>query len=314
MKYKKFLETAAEELRERLGDGYQVMVQKIPRNNGRMRYGLAIRKNTEKMAAVVYMELFYMDYLHTKRLDEAMAVILKEFRGSGILSNVIMKDPTDFSQIKDGIVLKLINAEANRKLLEEIPHILWLDMAIVFYILLSKDSDGQMTALIHEEHVGLWGTTVDELYSLAMNNTPRLYPVKIEHILETLKDCAEIQEEKRGLYDDFNEEPPMYVLSNSTGFYGAACMLPGMGIGQFAKQQEKDFIVLPSSVHEVLLVPFTNTLDLGMLRETVKMINATEVLPEERLSDEIYFFSRENGMQIVDADGTVTGNIGIGGK
>ncbi|MDE7404300.1 MAG: hypothetical protein K2M81_04265, partial [Lachnospiraceae bacterium] len=85
---------------------------------------------------------------------------------------------------------------------------------------------------------------------------------------------------------------PMYVLTNKQKLYGAACMLyPGV-LKTFAEKIQRDFYILPSSIHEVILVPADADTDKEALHEIVTEINRTQVAEEEVLADSVYFYSK----------------------
>ena len=91
---------------------------------------------------------------------------------------------------------------------------------------------------------------------------------------------------------------PMYVLTNQQKLYGAACMLyPGV-LKAFSEENGQDFYVLPSSVHEVILIPAEPGTNEALLREIVTEINRTQVAKDEVLADSIYYYSR-NRDQII---------------
>ena len=89
--------------------------------------------------------------------------------------------------------------------------------------------------------------------------------------------------------------PALHVLTNRRGIYGASCMLYRDIIKDFADQEEADVIILPSSIHEVLLFPDHLMFDHAFLCRTVQEINREDVSEEDVLSDRIYIFSRETG-------------------
>ena len=89
--------------------------------------------------------------------------------------------------------------------------------------------------------------------------------------------------------------PALHVLTNRRGIYGASCMLYRDIIKDFADQEETDVIILPSSIHEVLLFPDHLMFDYAFLCRTVQEINREDVSEEDVLSDRIYIFSRETG-------------------
>ena len=97
------------------------------------------------------------------------------------------------------------------------------------------------------------------------------------------------------------EEPPIYVLTNSTGRYGAAAMLYTGKIRELADSTGSDLVILPSSLHEFLLVPDLEE-KRQTYRETVGGVNRTVLEPEEVLSDNIYLYSREkDAVELLEA-------------
>src|SRR5699024_996913 len=77
----------------------------------------------------------------------------------------------DFSNIWDHIVCKVINYEKNRELLNQIPHVRYLDLAVVFYCRIENEQIGRGTILIHNSHLKLWKITKRELEEIAGKNT-----------------------------------------------------------------------------------------------------------------------------------------------
>ena len=86
----------------------------------------------------------------------------------------------------------------------------------------------------------------------------------------------------------------MYVLTNQSKYYGASGILDHSTLHRIS-EQIGDFIVLPSSIHEVIIIPKNEDMgDYSRLAAMVKEVNAAVVLPEERLSDHVYVYSRDN--------------------
>lgn len=88
---------------------------------------------------------------------------------------------------------------------------------------------------------------------------------------------------------------PLYVLSNTNGLYGASCMIYQDVLKDFADRIQADIVLLPSSVHEVLLTPKLPETSYEDLSSMVTSINRQEVSLEEQLSNQVYLFSREEG-------------------
>lgn len=137
----------------------------------------------------------------------------------------------------------------------------------------------------------------------------RLLPVQIKSMaqlmIETIQDKWGYDLGEEILSAIAEDQKPMYVLTNSRGIAGACCMMPGMGIELLADKLGKDLVILPSSIHEIIAVPYENALDLKNMSLMVQEVNKVEVAEEERLSDQVYYFDRKEGVFLVDADGRI---------
>ena len=176
----------------------------------------------------------------------------------------------DFNHVKEHIVYKLIRRDANEELLKKIPYEPFLDLAVVYYIQIDNTRFGSAAIQIRNEHLRYWRVEKEEIRRLAEKNTPRIYPVQIRQIVRF-----------------------MYVATNEQCSLGAAVM-------RYPDFREKvrgmirgDFYILPSSIHEVILVPESFGLEPERMQEMVKEINQTGVAPEEVLSDSVYYFDGE---------------------
>jgi len=86
---------------------------------------------------------------------------------------------------------------------------------------------------------------------------------------------------------------PLYVQTNSMGICGACTILYPNQLKNFADTVNADLVILPSSIHEVLLIPYEAKLSFPELTNMVTHINRAEVSVEDRLSDQVYLYSRE---------------------
>ena len=199
----------------------------------------------------------------------------------------------DFEQMNEKIMFKLINGEENKELLQDIPHMPYFDLAVVFYLLLRIDERNQVSALIHNEHMEAWRTDVEELYRLASINTPKTLPATLRNMSEVMKEILGLLE---GLgLDESDETMPLYVLVNQTGLNGAIAVLYPDILKRFSEEKQADLILLPSSLHEMLIVLDDEEMEYEHLQQMVESINEAEVPRADRLSNNIYRFSQESG-------------------
>ena len=155
-----------------------------------------------------------------------------------------------------------------------------------------------MTAVIHEHLLSTWNINVQDLCRLASENTPRILPVNLKEMNQILLDISKNHFENPDIQifmEEMLQEPqpnPLYVLSNASGLHGACAMLYDNVLKNFADTLKQDLIILPSSIHEVLLLPMEDETDLRELSDMVTQINHEEVPLEDRLSYNIYHYSR----------------------
>lgn len=299
MNYDQFLEEVRSAVQERLGSDYEILIQKITKNNGIILDGLIIGKVSKNIAPTIYLNSYYMHFIHGMPLQEILEDIMSAYKENNDMAFGDMRDLLDFANVRNNVAFKLIQREKNQELLKEVPYFEFLDLAVVFYLMLDEHRGGQMTALIHNTHMEPWEVEKEDLYRLAMRNTPILLPPEIKTMKEIMCDILkghleelEIDEIVDGLLDFESQKPPLYVLSNKKQINGAGCILYAGCLKEFADSQNSDIVILPSSLHETILVPDDGNLDYGELRKTVGQINESEVPEEDVLSDRIYKYSR----------------------
>ena len=91
-----------------------------------------------------------------------------------------MNENMDCRVMKNLIRFKLVNYDANKEELAERPYIRYLDLAIVFYIVIDSNPDGVMTTKIFNYNLADWKITEEELFKIARQNMERQFPVYIE--------------------------------------------------------------------------------------------------------------------------------------
>lgn len=292
MKLKEFIETIENEVMESLGNGYTVEVHCVPKNNGISYKGLCIRKDGDTAAPTIRLEPFYEMYLSGACGEESMSDIVNHILNlyhdneTLPICAVHVGTLTNYEMVKNRIMYKLINTQANRELLEQVPHIPYLDLSVVFYLFLDEDGDGQYTALIHNGHRDMWCVSTETLYQQARENAQRDFPATIRSMKQVIQELSGCLDENWKEGEDM--EPPFYILSNSCGINGAGALLYKNVLEEFAERNCCDIIILPSSLHEVLLLPSKDDLDFQELHKLVSHVNLTEVPDEDRLSDHVY--------------------------
>ena len=300
MVYEVFQTAVSEELKNRLGDDYEIAIHKIPKNNGTLLDGLTIFHLNEIATPTFYLQSYYEAYEQGRDLESIIQEILVIYEDHKDQAPFDLKRFSDFSQMRERVAMKLIHTKSNETLLKEIPSIPFHDLSIVFYLFLDKDEHGQMTVLIRNDHLPIWNTDTSELYKLAIDNTPRLYPPCIRSMASLINDMlfvngTLIQPSFAAASPntlDLTDSPiPLSILTNTSGIFGASAMLyPGV-LKEFSKKIGHDLIILPSSVHEVLLLPYYSTYSFQEMADMVTDVNEKCVPVEEQLSNQVYYYS-----------------------
>lgn len=291
-----FASRVEEHVRAILGDGYETEIRTVTKNNGVILTGISICSTGDRVSPVIYLDDYYTERADIEvSAEETAYKIVNCYHSNGKIPSTIWKSMEgldNFEQIKDRVMFKLVHTKNNVQRLKQVPSISFLDLSIVFYLYMDEDSGGMMVAQIQNEHLALWETDVQVLYNVALQNMQRVMPAEIKGMNEIIHNlrCAygEKMEEDEG-------ESPFYVLSTVSGINGAACMLyPGVMAG-FAEQRGKDIIILPSSVHEVLLLESVEECDMMQLRQLVSMVNMNEVPLGDILSYSVYKYDLKKG-------------------
>lgn len=307
MEIKEFAEKVQNAVERRIGEEYQVRIQEVPKNNNIILQGLVIIPKNQNVSPTIYLNSFWDAYKQGIPFSVIIEYILHIFEEDTPKKCVDMSFFKEYDRVKERICYRLISAERNRELLKKIPHLEYLDLAVCFYYAYQGETLGNGSILIYNTHMNMWNTNKEALYELAKINTSRLFPWESTSMETTIREMIQMQREQ-GIdalleeeeQQEFFDEMPMQILSNESRVHGAACILyPGL-LGQLADREGKNLYVIPSSIHEVIVLPDSGQEDASSLREMVVEVNATQVEPEEILSDNVYYYDRLLGqMKIV---------------
>lgn len=301
MEYEKFVDTMRRKV-EALSDvGTRVVIMEVCKNNGVKKKGLMVKAKNCNMAPTVYLEEFYEEYKRGKTLEEITEAIVKVYRDNDAFINFHVEDFKDFRQMKSRLVFRIVNYEKNAEMLSDSPYITFLDLAVVPYISFPVDGNNCGSILVKDEHLMLWGINAETAMKIAAENTPKLLQPQIHKMEDTIRQLISTgaggdRREYENLLEEMEESAykvPMYVLTNPKNLYGASCMVYDGVIEMFAEEMGEDIYILPSSIHEVILVPASKALAALELRSMVQEINSTQIPEEEILSNHVYKFSVE---------------------
>lgn len=283
MDLKEFMVSMAFAVQKKLASEVEVVPQTVKKNNGVIWQGLSFRKAGCKSAPTIYLEPFYEAFQEGVAL-EILALQMAEYYDN--YAKEIQPEAGFFSkyeEVRPKVAYKLIHYQSNEKLLAEVPHVPYLDLAVVFYCLVSSSEIGLASILIRNSHLKNWNITLARLYEDAKNNTPKLLKPEFRSMEEILQLPAE----------ELQDAPMLYVLTNQEQMNGAASILYEGVLDACAERFQTSFFVMPSSIHEMILLPYERHVEIGSLKSIVREANQTQVEPQDRLSDSVYFYSRD---------------------
>lgn len=298
MEYKEFVEYIKMNAGYIAGEGGNITINHVIKNNGCEMDGLVIMEKGKDIAPTIYLDSFYELYTNgenIKNIIRQIEVIYEQNKNNVTFDVNILKH---FDTIKDKIVYKVVNYRSNEKLLEQVPHKRILDLAVVFYCLLDNEYGRSATALIYNNNLKNWNVTIDDVYKAALKNTPDLLHSKISSMTALFEKCGvNVDGEEVDLKDYVPSD--MYVLTNESKLNGAACILYENVLYDFAQKLGADLYILPSSVHEVILLPKLSMFEKDELVNMVKEVNTEGVAADEVLSNHVYEYNRTERLIIM---------------
>ena len=177
------------------------------------------------------------------------------------------------------------------------------DLAVTYCIMLGNNENGSMSVPITNQIMETWGVTQEDLQRLAKENCDTLTPSKFMSMNAVMADMmlpqimddygVSREEASQMINDMIPADDKMFVLTNEQKLNGAAALLDEKMMEQITEKVGNDFYILPSSVHEVLIVPKEEGMEFKDLEAMVQEVNATQVAPQDKLSDHVYQYDNE---------------------
>lgn len=280
------------------GKDYKVQVHTVVKNNDLHLTGLTILNRSVNIAPTIYLEYYYEQYKAGTTMSDVFHQIIRTYEEHRGTLDFDVKSVTDFNRVKDRICYKLVSADRNKVLLSDTPHIKFFDLAIIFYVLVSSDAEGMGTITVHDNIMDLWNVSKEKVFELAVQNTQRLFRGKVTSIAEVMIDVLASRLDRECACEFFDlmagedDMIPMYVCTNTAKMNGAGVIFYNGLLKEFADRVGSDVYIIPSSIHETLLIPASMGMDADEIRDMVQCVNATEVASEEILSDSVYYYNR----------------------
>ena len=307
--FDEFKETVKNEVKEFLPENFHtadIKLKVFEKNNNVKLTGLII-ESACNMSPTIYIDNFYKKYQEGTDINIILQEIAKIRMEYNVTDDFDVTTVTDFNKCRKKIMPRLIGAEENSEILKVRPHIRIEDLAVTFCIDLGENKDGLMSVPVQFELMETWNVTAEQLYEIALENLTKadigvFTPMKeilFAGVLSELKEiCDGDEEEARRKLDQMIPDNNLWVLTNKRRVNGANMLLDRSVMEDVIKEVGTDFFILPSSIHECIILPTDSGMDSQQLEAMVCEVNETQVEKEERLSNSVYRYTLENGITL----------------
>ncbi|MCR5691612.1 MAG: DUF5688 family protein [Eubacterium sp.] len=276
----------------------QVRPYTMIKNNGSSKHGIQIQIEDYHACPTVYLDRDYDRFeAGFDSLEDVVTRVCDSLKDMYQKAKYLSEEDFSFENLKEKITYRLISTDLNEEKLKEMPHLPFLDFSIVFYALLNLKDQSVESIPITNSVMESWGVSTSELFDLADENTRKLLPEKVEPMFELIEEMA-----PEGLdLTEIKNEMPIFVLTNEHCMFGATSILYQGVMEKMADQMKSNLYVLPSSVHELIILPEEADSDIEDFREMICDVNTYHVEREDWLSDHAYFYNWEEKRFVMPA-------------
>ena len=294
-----FMEMAKEEIVEMLpGDLTKDLViesNRVVKMNDQIYNGLTIRKENEETAPTIYMNEKFDRYMQGYPFKALMAESVQEYLDAIVSKPEIVETSLTFDKVRDNLTIRIVEIDRNKEFLQKIP-----------YMMMGNGFAAICDIKVHEDNSGYWKTTITrelmmennydktEMFKTAIENCQLKDPV----VLSTMESQLFFDDKENLLDMDGNipesKKSHMYILTNEENMLGSATLFyPGVQ-EKIAEKLGEGYLVLPSSVHELIIVPESSGITPRDAAEMVHEANHSGIVdPKDVLSDNVFRYDKD---------------------
>ena len=299
MDYENFKESFTEALQEDLyGKGIEARLdmKSVEKLNNEGYDAVTVTPADSNIGVTLNVEAFYKAHESGASMDEVVSKASDTvIRGFDNQPSIDVASLMDYEQMKDKLIMEVVSTEANADMLANVSHVEMEDMSVVYRFVIDSNDDGRATILATNNMLEAMGITPEQLHEDALKNAPELKPAVITGMSEVMAEMMGMSPEEMammGMPTDPADEQ-MFVAIVPDKIHGAGVLAYQDFMDQAAERVGGSFYILPSSLHEVLLVPDNGQMNLQDLEAMVREVNATQVAPEDKLTDNEYHYDAE---------------------
>lgn len=299
----KFYNDITTAVQKYLGEDWTAeLLNNVTKNNGTNRVAMVLYKNDDKIRPQIYLEKYYEDYQRGKELQEIVEEVLKMYKSA--MKDINPKNLErleEWTNIKERLALRIVSKERNQEELYNLVYEEVCDLVAIATICVERNGEGVKSIRITQDLARKWNVSNEEILEAAKENTSTLFPPKIQDLYEFVQDMVDISKEE--LSQGRKNFPDLQILTNDLCINGASVILYDSFMKEVYERFGGKFIILPSSVHEVLVVPLEDSVYIPYLQEVVESINQRFVAEDEILSDNVYMYDGEKIVLAFDKNG-----------
>lgn len=306
--YEEFKEAIRNEILDYMPAEYgEVSIENVIKNNDSVNDGLLIKRANECISPTIYLRQFYSEYYQGSSIEAICRRIADIRLKTEVKQTFDAQLLLDFDFVKSHIRPALVNKKQNSKLLLNRPHRELMDLAVTYYVDLSNISmginkNGAMSMAITYEIMEKYGCSEEDLYEISTGNLSLDKPVINyihDYLYGMLYDKAMQNEISEEDFDrlietsEFERSYEIMYLTNEKKFRGSSLILDSEALKVVAEKIGGDYFILPSSIHELIMVKSGCRMNVTELHDMVIDINSSSVAVEDFLSNSVYYYSRD---------------------
>ena len=305
MNFEQFVEDVKAEIKHYLPEEFQdAQIDILQHNKLNESYlGMTVRKDDQTIAPTVNLEHYYEMF---QAFDENLDIVMQQVADLVTLKPIHLDLSlfTNYEVAKEHLFIRVSDAERNGEILTGLPHRRVENLAITYHIVAEIGEEGIGSTPVTNRMLNGFGITEEQLHQDALDNSPKIFPAKVEAMSSMMDKMmredmrrAGMTEEEIDLYFEnmgLNDPNPLTVVTNEHQTNGAAVLFYPGQMEKLGETVNGDFFILPSSTHEVLILPDDGGMTYQELKAMVMEINSTQVSPEDRLADEVYHYDAKD--------------------
>lgn len=294
LNFNEFVDAVKDSIKDYLPEQFQdaeVKVEPLQKLNTAY-LGLQVRREDQTVVPNINLNAMFAQYQQEGRSMEAMlTAIAEQVQLSPEMQTEWLKD---YSQVKNHLFIRVSDAKENEAFLAMSPHKEVDGLAISYHIAFEGLHGVEASTPVTYKMMEMFGVTEEQLHTDALESSQRLYPVKFRSMNEIMAEMmGGIDADMMPMMEP-QDGPQLMVLTNMQGIHGASALFYPGQLETIARQIGSDFFVLPSSVHETLILADDGTTEPDSLQFMVREINQSTVAPEDRLSDFVYHYDAQD--------------------